>query len=116
MQRSDVEILGTVQGTSQTFSFLLGMFQVIDGDKVKVLGIPWGFEEQYSLLQAPSMLGGLIGANTADRAYYQALAKTPDADAVCSKAYTIQSSGIPFLAQKETVTFTGKALKYKADK
>lgn len=116
LQRADVEVLDNVQGSSETFLFMMGVFQVIDGDKIKVLGIPLGFEDQYSLMGPPTGLEALLGPNTLDRAYYQALGKTPDADAVCAKSYTIQRSGIPFLAAREKVTFTGKALKYKADK
>jgi hypothetical protein len=50
-----------------------------------------------------------------ERAYYKALAATPDADAVIPKAFTKQSSGFPLLYSEQEATFTGKALKYKSE-
>ncbi len=102
-------------------SYVLGLVKIIDGDKLILLGMKT-FEDQYAFLQDPGLpilqvlTLGLSGGPTAeDRAYYKALAATPDADVVIPKAYVKQISGIPLLASMKEVTFTGKAVKIKAD-
>ncbi|MBE9541152.1 MAG: hypothetical protein IMF01_02450, partial [Proteobacteria bacterium] len=113
----DYTILDRVEGASSTRSFLFGLIQIIDGDvdKIKVFWIPL-FEEKYAFQNvAPFPLSLLQFATTAERAYYKALAKTPDADSVLNKAYYKEKRGIPFIFSNETVTFTGKAIKLKTD-
>lgn len=105
--RDTIEVLDTVEGTSTTDSILLGLIQVVDGDKLILLGIPF-FKEQYTF---SSGYPGL----TAARAYYKALSATPGADAVFYKSMDGGNSGIPLLWTSETVTFRGKAIKLKTD-
>lgn len=112
LEKGDYTMLGTVKGTSTVKSFFFGVVQVIDGDKTKILCFK-SFEDQYSI--QPGGLGFLSPVSVADRAYYKALAATPDADTVIPKAFVKQSSGIPFLYQEVEVTFSGKALKYKSE-
>jgi len=123
MNKGDYTVLGTVKGTSTVKSYLLGIVQVVDEDKVSFLGIKT-WEDQYALLTPPDgpqslpiigwFLGG--GVSPSDRAYYKALAATPDADAVAAKSWVKQNpASIPLLYSEETVTFTGKALKFKSE-
>lgn len=42
MSREDIEVLGQVEGSSTTESIILGLIQVVDGDKLRLLGIPFG--------------------------------------------------------------------------
>ena len=121
LARADYTVIGPVKGTSTLESYVLGAVKVIDGDKMIILGFKT-FEDQYALLQDPVLpilqmltLGMSGGPTAEDRAYYKALAATPDADVVVPKSYTKQNSGVPLLATKTEVTFTGKALKLKAD-
>ena len=120
LARQDYTVIGPVKGTSTLESYVLGLIKIVDGDKVIILNLKT-FEDQYALLQAPDspfaiLFSALTGSATAeDRAYYKALAATPDADVVIPKAYTKQVSGIPLLASMKEVTFTGKAVKIKAD-
>ena len=121
LSRSDYTVLGPVKGTSTLQSYLLGLIKVVDGDKIIFLGLKT-FEDQYAFLQDPGLpilqiltLGFSGGATAEDRAYYKALAATPDADVVIPKAYVKQISGIPLLASTREVTFTGKAVKIKAE-
>lgn len=100
-------MLDTVVGTSTTDSILFGLIQVVDGNKLRLVGIPF-YEEQYSFsTEYPGL--------TAARAYYKALSATPDADAVFYKNMDCKNSGIPLLLSRETVTFRGKAIKLKTD-
>jgi len=120
LDREDYTILGTTKGTSTVQSYLGGLVQIIDNDKVVVLGIK-GFEDQYAYYRAPQptllskIFGGAGRITPEDRAYYKALAATPDADVVMHKSMTKQQSIIPVFRTETTVTFTGKALKYKVD-
>ncbi|MEI7899874.1 MAG: hypothetical protein WCK89_06450 [bacterium] len=121
LARTDYTVIGPVKGTSTMQSYVLGLVKIIDGDKLILLGMKT-FEDQYAFLQDPGLpilqvlTLGLSGGPTAeDRAYYKALAATPDADVVIPKAYVKQISGIPLLASMKEVTFTGKAVKIKAD-
>ena len=112
LEKGDYTMLGSVKGSSTVVSYFFGVFQVIDGNKFSVLGFK-NFEDQYSF-QNP---GGLnfLPVSVEDRAYYKALAATPDADAVIPKAFIKQSSGFPFIYEEQEATFTGKALKYKSE-
>ena len=109
MDRTDYEVLGTTEGKSTKTSVLCGLVQVIDGSKVAILGIKF-FEDQYAYFDRPWYQ---LGVSTEDRAYYKALAVTPDADSVAGKAYVSTRSGIPLLWMSSEVTFQGNALKYK---
>ncbi len=119
LEKGDYTMLASVKGSSTVSSYVFGIVQVIDGSKVSVLGFK-NFEDQYSFQQQDnSFLGALFvifrTVSVEDRAYYKALAATPDADAVIPKAFTKQSSGFPLLFVEEEATFTGKALKYKSE-
>ena len=120
LEKGDYTMLATVKGSSTVASYVCGIVQVIDGSKVSILGFK-NFEDQYSFQQPRSTgIFGLLEAilnpvSVEDRAYYKALAATPDADAVIPKAFTKQSSGFPLLYVEEDATFTGKALKYKSE-
>jgi hypothetical protein len=107
MDKNDFEVGATTSGTSTKESYLLGLFPVIDGDKYQILYIKL-FEDQYAFQEKESFF-----VDIKDRAYYKALAATPDADAVAMKAWTRTSSGIPLLYNKQEATFQGKALKFK---
>ena len=120
LDREDVEIIGTVEGESTKQSLLLGSFQVIDGDKYKILWIPFFQDKGAGALQNN---GGFLGAifqafapvSVIDRAYYDALAETPDADTVFYKTSTQERRGFPLLYTSERVTLRGKAAKVKSD-
>jgi hypothetical protein len=105
--RDAYEVLNTVEGISTTSSILLGLIQVVDGEYLKLFGIPF-YKEQYSFSC------GYLGL-TAARAYYKALSVTPEADAVFYKSMDSEHSGFPLLSSSETVTFRGKAIKLKTD-
>ncbi len=111
MSREDIVVLDRVEGTSTTESILLGAIQIIDGDKWKILGIPF-FKEKYTYFS-----GGQTGlwATTADRAYYKALEAAPEADTVFLKSMDNEDEGIPLIWQTKTVTWKGKAIKLIAD-
>ena len=115
MNASDYSVLGITEGKSTKTSVFFGLVQVIDGDKYRILGMRF-FEDQYAYAAAEdrSWYEKLFGTvNTADRAYYKALAATPDADAVAAKAYLETDSGIPALWSSQEITYQGKAVKYK---
>ena len=113
--RDAYEVLDTVEGTSTTDSILFGLIQVVDGNKLRLLWIPF-FKEQYSYFGSyPGMNMFFTWPSTADRAYYKALGATPGADAVFYKSMDREHSGIPLLLTSETVTFRGKAIKLKTD-
>jgi len=120
LEKGDYTMLASVKGSSTVASYVCGIVQVIDGSKVSILGFK-NFEDQYSFqMREPSILDALtLGlfrtVSVEDRAYYKALAATPDADAVIPKAFVKQSSGFPILFVEEEATFTGKALKYKSE-
>ena len=110
LSREHIVVLERVEGTSETQSILLGTIQVIDGENLKILGIPF-FKDRYTCVKSdPCMV------NTEDRAYYKALEATPEADAVFYKTMNRESSGIPLLWETNTVTFSGKAFTVKPDR
>ncbi len=118
MTRSDYIVLDKVDGTSKLDYYVFGIYQVIDDEHIKLFWIPLNFDDTYAFTQPPS---GLLDrffswAKTEDRAYYKALSQTPDADSVISKAYIKERRGIPWIFEKEIVTFTGKAIRIKTDK
>ena len=109
LSRGDIVVLERVEGTSTTKSILFGAVQIVDGDNVKVLGIPF-FTDRYTCVRTDP-----CRVTTADRAYYKALEATPEADAVFYKTMDREGSGIPLLWETETVTFSGKAITLKPD-
>ncbi len=113
--RDDLVVLDRVEGSSTSTSILLGLVQIIDGDKVKVLGIPF-FTDKYTYFQDRlPLVGAILGASALDRAYYKALEKHPAADVVLVKSYDLETNGIPLLFSGEVVTVRGKAVALRAD-
>jgi hypothetical protein len=108
MDKNDYEVLGTTEGKSTITSILFGLVAVIDGDKYRVLGIKF-FEDQYAFADHSRLF-----VHADDRAYYKALAQTPDADVVARKSVLETKSGFPCIYTTKEVTFQGKALKFKA--
>jgi len=121
INRQDIVVLDAVEGTSTQTSILGPLYQVVDNDpnKVVILGIRF-FEDKTAMLPGTTgiierTLSILTGSNVAQRAYYEALAATPDADAVFLKSATMERSGIPLIYETKRVTYKGKAVKLKAD-
>lgn len=117
LTREDIVVLDRVEGSSTTTSILLGVIEIIDGDKLKLLGIPF-FKEKYAYFAQSAYANQLMGtlwATTADRAYYKALEAAPDADTVFFKSMDHEDEGIPLIWQTKTVTWKGKAIKLVAD-
>nr|VFJ94007.1 MAG: hypothetical protein BECKLFY1418A_GA0070994_103615 [Candidatus Kentron sp. LFY] len=107
MNRNDYIVLDTVKGEAERISILFGLIQIIDGDKKKILWIPF-YNEKYSYA-----FEGV--ASMENRAYHNALGQIPDADSVISTRYQKETGGLPILFRTEKVTFTGKAVKIKTD-
>jgi len=110
--RSDIVVEDKVEGTSTDTQVLLGLFDIVDGNKVVVLGIPF-FKDKW--VGIPGKNFSDIAASAENRAYYNALEKAPDADAVLIKSEVQEQSGIPIFFHTVNVTFSGKALRLKAD-
>jgi hypothetical protein len=108
MDKNDYEVLGNTEGKSTKTSVLCGLVSVIDGDKISVLGLKF-FEDQYAFEEKARF--GFVSVD--DRAYYKALAATPDADAVARKSLIRTESGIPCIWMSREATYSGKAVKYK---
>lgn len=120
LEREDVEIIRTVEGESTKQSLLLGSIQVIDGDKYKILWIPFFQDRGAQALQSNNSFLGLLSkaitpVSVIDRAYYDALAETPDADTVFYKTSTQERRSFPLLYSNERVILRGKAAKIKTD-
>lgn len=111
IQRGDVVVLDTVEGASSLTNIFFGVVQIIDGDKLAVLGIKF-FKDKY-VWEDPSWLSGI--ASPSSRAYYKALEAQPDADAVFHKSWEREDSGVPLLFHNQNVTFRGKAIRLKED-
>lgn len=109
LKRTDVRILDRVEATSEKTSILLGLIQIVDGDKLRILGIPF-FEEQHALLTRGVFFTTMFADDVQDRAYYKALQQAPDADVIIEKASTSTNRGIPLLWDHRTVTVRGKAV------
>ena len=110
IEREDIIVLDTVEGSSSRKAYFLDLIQIIDGDKLMLFGIKF-FKDKYVVAtDFPSL------SRAWNRAYYKALEQHPDADAVFIKSSEREESGIPLLAFNETVTFKGKAIMLKADK
>lgn len=115
LKRSDFEVLKRTVGVSSTLDILLGVVQVIDGKYYRVLGLRLD-TERYSYSQPPTLdFWPFNTGTTADRAYFEALAKVPNADNVLDRSYTVEKSGFWPLWTKETVAFVGKAVRLKLD-
>jgi hypothetical protein len=112
MESGNCQLLEKTMGTSTKTSILGGLVSVIDGDKVSILGIKF-FEDQYTI-QDSGWLSKIMPVPVADRAYYKALAATPDADAVACKAFTKRVSGVPLIFTSQEVTYQGKAFKFQS--
>lgn len=111
IDRDDIVVLDSVEGSSNKTSFLLGLIEVVDGDKLQLFWIKF-FKDKY-VWKDPQRWQL---ADTASRAYYKALEKHPEADAVLAKSWDREESGLPGLLHSESVTFRGKAVKLTADK
>jgi hypothetical protein len=111
LERKDVVVMNTVEGTS-TATNILFFITIVDGDKLAVFGIPF-FKDKYTYFDEESW--HLFGPSVVDRAYYKALEAAPEADSVFLKSSDSEAEGIPFIFRTETVTWKGKALKLKAD-
>ena len=120
IDREDIEVLDPVEGSSTQTSILGPVIRVVDGDKYQIMGIKF-FEDKSAMLPGTGqnivsqLISAVTGVSVQQRAYYDALAATPDADSVFTKASTVQQSGIPFLFETKKATFHGKALKLKTD-
>ena len=114
VDRTDYEVLATTEGKSTRVAILCGLVNILAGDKVSIPGLKL-FEVQYAFL-TPSPWTRILPVNVENRAYYKALAATPDADAVAGKAERVTDSGVPLIWTKKEVTYQGKAIKYKSHK
>jgi hypothetical protein len=108
--RDDIVVLDRVEGSSTLTSILFGTVQIIDGDKVQLLGIKF-FKDKYTYWDQSQ---GLF-AQCVNRAYYKALEAAPDADAVFHKSLDHEDGGAPLLWETKAVTVKGKAVKLKSD-
>ena len=113
MDRQDYVILNNVEGQSETLSILFGLVQIIDGEKVRLFWVIPFYEETTALV--PGTFLGLF-PTTESRAYYDALTKSPDADVILCKSVKKTFQGVPLLVNIRSVTYSGKAIKIKADK
>jgi hypothetical protein len=113
MKRTDYEVLDKVTGESESTFILCGLIQINDGN-LKLFGIPF-YTEKISIYSA-FQSGYLSDSTPIYRAYYNALAKTPDADTVLQKSLNFETSGVPCIYSTEKVRIDGKAVKIKTDK
>ncbi len=112
--RQDLKILDTVEGSSRLDSYVLGLVQIVDGSKWQVLGFKFFQDNCASPFDCP--LGPCWwGDPVAGRAYYNALEKRPDADALIEHSSTVKASGCPLFYERREVTYKGKAIMLKAD-
>jgi hypothetical protein len=114
MNRDDYVILNNVEGYSETTSILCGLLQIIDGSKIRLLWIIPFYEEKSA--RVPGIFGTGLFATTESRAYYDALTKSPEADVILCKSVKKTFQGVPLLLNIRSVTYTGKAIKIKAEK
>lgn len=116
LDRDDLIVLDTVEGSSSTTSILGGLIQIIDGDKLKLFWIPFFTDKYTYLFSSQSIPIGLpLGVGPEDRAYYKALEKAPDADSVLQKSMDREDWGVPILYNSRTVTWRGKAVALRAN-
>lgn len=110
--RRDFEVLGRVEGTSKCTKILGGLVQIIDDDNLRILGISF-FEDKFVDPYRGVVAAGFFRDDVYNRAYYNALAEAPDADAVICKAAESTWKGFPLIWEKRTVTYIGKAVRLK---
>jgi len=106
LSRNDIVVLDRVEGSSTTNNILCGIIQVVDGDKLRLFGIPF-FTEKYTSVENMS--------STEGRAYYKALEAAPEADTIFYKSMDYEISGLAPLWWTETVTYRGKGITLKSD-
>jgi hypothetical protein len=109
--RQDLLILDAVEGTSREDAYVLGLVRIIDRTKWQVLGIK--FFEDHCASSARAGVPCWFIEPVAGRAYYNALAKVPQADAVIERSSTSTTRGFPFLYRMKEVTYRGKAIQLK---
>lgn len=110
--RTDFEIVGPVQGMATKKSYLCGLVSVVDDSKYSVLGIKF-YEDNYTVQK--DTFQSLMPVSTGERAYFKALAATPDADAVLEKTAYESKFRIPGIYSRTETIYTGKGVKIKAD-
>ncbi|MBN1443927.1 MAG: hypothetical protein JXA90_14550 [Planctomycetes bacterium] len=132
LNRDSFEVRDPVEGSSDTLSILFGIVQIIEGNKLKLFWIP--FFEDRSHTRVPAYLRpgselvdwvlpagpihwleGLVLGRTEERAYYDAIAKSPEADFVLEKGSECRGVGVPLFVYKQTVTYRGKPVVLKTD-
>jgi hypothetical protein len=111
LKREDLVVLDPVEGQSTNTTILFGLLNIVDGNKVEFLGIKF-FEDKYTFLEDEDSLW----VRPENRAYYKALEKQADADAILNKSWDRSISGIPLLWETRSATVRGKAVKLKSDK
>ncbi len=104
--------LGAVKGTTVEEGYAFGLVRVIDKSKVQLLGIKF-FEEAMAYPPTPPVPCPLLRDPLEGRAYYKAMEKQPDADAIWQPTSTVKTTGFPFLYKKKEVTITGQAVRLK---
>lgn len=119
LDRTDYSVLKKVKGESYTESYLAGLVQIVDGKTILFWCIK-DFDEEYAgipgIMSSPLAALPMLGPSTSTRAYYKALQKSPEADMVIPKSCVYkQRIGFPLIYSKETVVYTGKAIKIKSD-
>jgi hypothetical protein len=110
--RQDLVILGAVEGTSREDDYVLGLVRIIDRTQWQVLGIK--FFEDHCASPAGERVPCWFIEPVAGRAYYNALIKAPEADALIERSSTSTTRGFPFLYRMKEVTYRGKAIQLKA--
>ncbi len=140
MERSDYCILETVKGSSESRSYVFGLFKVINNKAIKntqdqknavVMDTQFsqflGISEEptrytfFSKPQPANVLGIPLPFTSKpsgeDRAYFNALSVLPEeADAVLNKSYYKEViRNIPFIYRHEFTEFKGKAIRLKSD-
>jgi hypothetical protein len=113
LKREDIVVTRAVEGTSKEAGYFFGLVRVIDDHKWQVLGIKF-FEDRFACPQG-SCVWCLPFAGVEQRAYYDALTKAPEADAVFERGSTMKVRGFPFLYKITEVTYRGKAIQLKSN-
>jgi len=109
--RQDLVVLDPVEGSSREDAYVLGIVRVIDGTNWQVLGVKF-FEDHCACPNGPWVPCFFVDP-VSERAYYNALAKTPEADAIIERSSTSRMRGCPFLYWSKEITYRGKAIRLK---
>jgi hypothetical protein len=109
--RQDLVILEAVEGTSREDAYAFGLVRIIDQTNWQVLGIK--FFEDHCASPAGAMVPCCFIEPVSARAYYKALEKAPQADALIERSSTSSTRGFPFLYRMKEVTYRGKAIQLK---